>query len=66
MTKYKQWWDSLDPQMQSYLKRQPLWHDRDLYKSLAIGAVVGFVIGFIVGYEWAWQPVIQTFRPLTG
>ena len=66
MTKYKQWWDSLSPQMQQYLKSQPIWHDGDLYKSLAIGAVVGFVIGFIVGYEWAWQPVIQTFRPLIG
>ncbi len=66
MTKYKQWWDSLSPQMQRYLKNQPIWHDSDLYKSLAIGAVVGFVVGVIVGYEWAWQPAIQTFRPLVG
>ena len=66
MSKYQVWWDSLSPQMQHYLKSQPLWHDRDLYKSLAIGVIVGFVIGLIVGYEWAWQPVIQTFRPLVG
>lgn len=66
MSKYQAWWGSLSPQMQQYLKSQPIWHDRDLYKSLAIGAVVGFVIGFVVGYEWAWQPVIQTFRPLVG
>lgn len=66
MNKYENWWTSLSPQMQEYLKRQPIWTDKDLYKSAAIGAVVGFVIGFIVGYEAAWKPVIQTFRPLVG
>lgn len=66
MTKFENWWNSLSPQMKQYLKSQPIWTDKDLYKSLAIGAVVGFVIGFIVGYEAAWKPVIQTFRPLIG
>ncbi len=66
MNKYENWWQSLSPQMREYLKRQPIWTDRDLYKSIAIGAVVGFVIGFVVGYEAAWKPVIQTFRPLMG
>jgi hypothetical protein len=66
VSKYDAWWNSLSPQTQEYLKKQPIWHDRDLYKALAIGAVVGFVIGFIVGFEAAWRPIIQTFRPLIG
>ena len=66
MNKYDKWWESLSPQMQEYLKSQPIWHDKHLYVATAIGAVVGFVVGLVVGYEWAWRPVIQTFRPLVG
>jgi hypothetical protein len=47
MNKYQKWWDSLSPQMQTYLKSQPIWHDSDLYKALAIGLVIGFVLGAI-------------------
>lgn len=65
-TELDDWWDRLDSHTKTYLKKQPVWHDHDLYKSLAIGAVVGFIIGFLVGYEVAWEPVIQTFRPLIG
>lgn len=66
MNKYQKWWDSLSPQQQEYFKKQPIWYDSDLYKALALGAVIGFVIGFIFGFEAAWKPVIQTFRPLVG
>ncbi len=66
MSKYQQWWDSLSPQMKQYLKDQPIWTDKDLYKTLAVGIAIGFVVGLIVGYEWAWEPVVQTFRPLVG
>jgi hypothetical protein len=49
MNKYQAWWDSLSPHTQEYLNSQPLWHDRDLYKALAIGIAIGFVLGaFIV------------------
>ena len=48
MNKYQAWWDSLSPQTQAYLKSQPLWHDRDLYKALAIGLVIGFVVGALI------------------
>ena len=43
-----------------------IWNDHDIIKALSIGAVVGFVVGLVVGFEWAWRPVIQTFRPLVG
>lgn len=66
MSKLSEWYESLPDHTKKYLKRQPIWHDRDLYKSLAIGAVVGFIIGFLVGFEAGWRPVIQTFRPLIG
>lgn len=45
MNKYQAWWDSLSPQMQEYLKRQPVWHDRDLYKAFAFGIFFGILIG---------------------
>ena len=47
MNKYQAWWDSLSPHTQEYLNSQPLWHDRDLYKAIAIGAIIGFVLGYI-------------------
>lgn len=66
MNKYDTWYNNLPDHTKEWLKKQPIWHDKDLYKALAIGAVVGFVVGLIVGYEWAWRPVVQTFRPLIG
>ena len=66
MSKLSDWYDSLPEHTKEYLKRQPIWTDKDLYKSLAIGAVVGFIIGFLVGFEAGWRPMIQTFRPLIG
>jgi hypothetical protein len=47
MGKYQQWWDSLSPQMQQYLRSQPIWHDRDLYKAMAVGVVIGFILGLL-------------------
>ncbi len=66
MNKYEKWWNDLSPQTKEYLKNQPIWSDKDLYKAVAVGSVIGFVVGLMVGYEWAWRPVIQTFRPLVG
>lgn len=45
--KWEDWWNSLSPQMQQYLKAQPVWHDRDLYRSFGVGVLVGFLIGVI-------------------
>jgi len=64
--KYDAWWDSLSPQMKEYLKNQPIWHDKDLYRFAAVAGIVGFVIGFIFGYEAAWRPVVTVFKPLVG
>ncbi len=45
MGKFQDWYDNLDPATQQYLDKQPVWHDRDIFKA----AVVGFVIGLILG-----------------
>jgi hypothetical protein len=37
-----------------------------MVKASLYGVAIGFVVGFVVGYEWAWQPVVNTFRPLIG
>lgn len=64
--KWDHWYDNLPEHTKTYLKNQPLWHDKDLYKAIAMGILIGFFIGVIVGYEWAWTPVIKVFKPLVG
>lgn len=46
--KWEAWWNSLSPQMQTYLKAQPVWHDRDLYKAFAFGIMIGILVGVIL------------------
>jgi hypothetical protein len=58
--------DNLNTQTITYLKKQPIWHDTDMIKAAAAAGVISFIVGIIVGYEWAWKPVIQTFKPLMG
>jgi len=49
-----------------YNRSEQIWTDRDLAKFSAIAAVIGFIVGIVVGFEWAWKPVFDCFRPLTG
>jgi hypothetical protein len=46
--------------------KQSIWNDIDLIKGAVYGGIIGFMIGVMVGYEWAWQPVVKTFRPMIG
>jgi len=66
VNKYDDWYDKLPKHTKEWLKNQPIYKENEIYKFIAIGAVVGFMIGFLVGYEVAWEPVIRTFRPLIG
>lgn len=50
-TKWDEWREKQDPKLLAYLDRQPIWHDKDLYKAVAIGIVIGICIGFVWGYE---------------
>jgi hypothetical protein len=45
MNKWNQWYESLPSHTKEYLKTQPVWHDRDLGKAFAFGAIFGTVIG---------------------
>lgn len=65
--KYTEWYDTLNPQTKEYLSKQPIWHDRDLYKATGVGIAIGFVVGLVVGFEWAWRPVVANcIRYVTG
>jgi hypothetical protein len=65
-TELEDWWDRLDPKTKNYLKSQPIWHNADMIKAAVIAGIIGFMVGVIVGYDWAWEPVTQTFKPLIG
>lgn len=65
-SKWQEWYDSLPEHTRIYLEKQPIWHDRDLFKVGIASVIVGFAIGFLVGYESAWRPVMQCFKPLIG
>jgi hypothetical protein len=43
-----------------------IWNSLDLIKAALVGSIVGLIAGLITGYQWAWQPVVNTFRPLIG
>ena len=47
-SKWELWWDSLPESTKTYLKNQPVWHDRDMFKSLALGIMIGLTIGVLL------------------
>ena len=64
--KWTKWYDSLPEHTRKYLESQPIWKDSDLIRIGIIAGVIGFAIGVVVGFEWAWRPVVNCFKPLTG
>lgn len=46
--KWELWYDSLPPHTKEYLKKQAVWHDRDMFKAFAFGAFIGLLIGLLV------------------
>jgi hypothetical protein len=48
MSKYQAWWDSLSPTTKEYLKNQPVWHDRDMWRAGLLGCAIGVLIGLAV------------------
>ena len=47
-TDLDKWYDSLPPHTKIWLKKQPLWHDSDMFKMLGLGFLVGLCVGFIL------------------
>jgi hypothetical protein len=45
MSKFQAWYDNLPEHTKTYLKSQPIWHDRDLFKAGLFGVIVGVLIG---------------------
>ena len=42
------WYDSLPEHTRIWIKKQPIWHDVDLFKAFLIGAFVGLIVGVII------------------
>ena len=47
MSKWEIWWESLPEHTKEYLKRQPVWHDSDMWKAGIIGFVIGILFGLL-------------------
>lgn len=45
MNKWTNWYNSQNTATQSYLNSQPLWKDRDMIISCALGFISGVIIG---------------------
>jgi hypothetical protein len=48
MNKWNTWYDNLSSHTREYLKTQPLWHDRDMFKALVYGIAIGLLIGLVL------------------
>ena len=46
-SKWEAWYDSLPESTKKYIDNQAVWHDRDMFKAAAFGAVVGLLIGLL-------------------
>jgi hypothetical protein len=47
MNKWSQWYDSLSPSTQEYLRGQAIWTDRDLARFAVIAFVAGIAVGVV-------------------
>jgi hypothetical protein len=45
MNKWTAWYDSLPEHTKQYLKRQPVWHDKDMWKAGLLGLSIGLILG---------------------
>jgi hypothetical protein len=52
MNKWTTWYDSLPEHTKEYLKNQPIWHDRDLYKFCTITFTIGLIIGALLAWHY--------------
>jgi hypothetical protein len=48
MNKWTSWYDSLPEHTKEYLKKQPIWHDSDMWRAGIFGLVIGFILGVIL------------------
>ena len=42
------WYDSLPAHTKIWLKKQPIWHDIDMFKMLVLGFFIGMCVGSII------------------
>jgi hypothetical protein len=45
---HQEWLEQHPKHTQEWLKKQPLWHDADLFRFFVVGMLVGFLIGWAI------------------
>ena len=47
-TDLDKWYDRLPEHTRTWLKKQPVWHDSDLYKAFFFGMFIGVLVGVVL------------------
>ena len=46
---YQKWVEQQPKHTQEWMKRQPIWHTKDLWIFFAYGSILGAIAGFLLG-----------------
>ncbi len=48
-SQYQQWLEAQPKWTQEWIKKQAVWHDKDLWLFFTFGSLAGLLVGFLLG-----------------
>lgn len=50
-SQHQKWLEMQPKHTQEWIKRQPVWHDRDMWTFFMLGSLSGLLVGFLLGFS---------------